>query len=347
MSVPYDIDPGRETRMYCPLYDVPGPGFYRFCCTLKSNRGEEFSDLMVAGFCPGKVSVRVTKEDDFDEFWQTAMRELKGIEPEYKVTLQSEKSTEKRNLYLVEMKSLGNIIVRGWLEAPKKSGRYPAILRVPGYTSAMEPVNKFDDMVIFSFNVRSHGNSDEVEGAPEELWVRGLDDKNDYYYRGTFMDCIRAMDFLASREEVDTERIAVWGGSQGGGLSFMTASLDERVNVCISDVPWLCSMKYYFQTTHWKEIDGWMAEDAGRNWKSMLRTMSYFDTMNMTDKITCPVLMRIGLQDKVCPPATSFASFNKIKSQKEYIVYPDKGHDLGKENWEFGYRWLRNYFGMK
>ena len=348
MPIPFKIEPGKEKRIYCPVYDLPGPGFYHVGCSLKNNReGEGVGDSMVVGFCPEKIHQAVTREDDFDTFWQEAIQELKGIDPEYNVILQSEKCTENREVYLVEMKSLGNLTVRGWLEVPKRSGKYPALLRVPGYTSAMEPVNKYDDMVIFSFNVRNHGNSDEVAGAPLELWVRGLDDKNDYYYRGTFMDCIRAMDFLASREEVDTERIGVWGGSQGGGLSFMTASLDDRVSVCIADVPWLCSMKHYFKTTRWEEIDNWLADDARRNWVSMLRTMSYFDTMNMTERITCPVLMGIGLQDKVCPPGTSFASFNKIKSQKEYRVYYDKGHDLGAEHWEFGFKWLRQQFGLK
>ena len=346
--IPFKIGPGEEKRRYCPVYEPLEPGFYRFGCTLRSDgEGEDISDSMVVGFCPEKVNRAVTKEADFDEFWQKAIRELKGIAPEYNMILQSEKSTEKRQLYLVEMKSLDNITVRGWLEVPKKPGKYPAVLRVPGYTSAMKPVNKYDDMIIFSFNVRSHGNSDEVAGAPLELWVRGLEDKNDYYYRGTYMDCIRAMDFLSSHEKVDIERIGVWGGSQGGGLTFMIASLDDRVNVCVADVPWLCDMKNYFKATHWDEVDDWLAEDSSRTWVSMLRTMSYFDTMNMTDKITCPVLMRIGLQDKVCPPATSFASFNKIKGQKEYRVYHDKGHDLGPENWEYGFVWLRNHFGLE
>ena len=43
-------------------------------------------------------------------------------------------------------------------------------------------------------------------------------------YAGAFMDCIRGVDFLASRPEVDAARLAVTGGSQGGGLAFATAT---------------------------------------------------------------------------------------------------------------------------
>ena len=347
-TLPVKLHKDKNKHLYCPVFEPPAAGFYRFKCTFKSKDSDEtFSDSMTVGVSPLNLDPPVTRQPDFDEFWQKTLKDLKAVDPEYNVTLQAEKSSDKTDLYLVEMKSLGNLTVRGWLEVPKNKGRYPALLRVPGYTSAMEPINKFDDMVIFSFNVRGHGNSDDVEGDPLELWVRGLDDKNDYFYRGTFMDCIRAMDFLEQHPRVDPRRIAVSGGSQGGGLAFVTASLDKRVSICIADVPFLCDMKHYFKTTHWDEIDDWLAADPERNWNDMLRTMSYFDTMNMTDKITCPVLMGIGLQDSVCPPSTSFAAYNKIKSQKEYIVYPRSGHNLGPKHWQFGYKWLRKNFDLK
>lgn len=347
-TLPVKLEKKKNKHLYCPVFEPPAAGFYRFKAALKIKDSDEtFSDSMTVGLSPLNLDPPVTRQPDFDQFWQKTLKDLEAVDPEYKVTLQTEKNRDKTDLYLVEMKSLGNLMVRGWLEVPKNKGRYPALLRVPGYTSAMEPVNKFDDMVIFSLNVRGHGNSDDVEGAPLELWVRGLDDKNDYFYRGTFMDCIRAMDFLQQHPKVDTGRIAVWGGSQGGGLAFVTASLDNRVSFCIADVPFLCDMKQYFKTTHWDEIDDWLAADPQRNFNNMLRTMTYFDTMNMTEKITCPVLMGIGLQDQVCPPSTSFAAYNKINSQKQYIVYPRAGHNLGPKHERFGYKWLRNHFDLK
>ena len=347
-TLPVECDKDKDNYVYCPVFEPPEAGFYRFNCTFKSKVCKEaFSDSMTVGVSPLDINPPVTRQPDFDKFWQKTLKELKDIDPQYNVTLQTEKCTDKMDLYLVEMKSLGNLTVRGWLEVPKGEGKYPTLLRVPGYRSDMKPLNKYDDMVIFSVNPRSHGNSDEAPGAPLDLWVRGLDDKNDYYYRGTFMDCIRAMDFLGQHSKVDTKRIAVWGGSQGGGLSFVVASLDKRVDFCIADVPFLCDMKLYFKTTRWQEIDDWLAADTKRNWNTMLKTMSYFDTMNMTEKITCPVLMGIGLQDPVCPPSTSFASYNKIKSQKEYIIYPRAGHNLGPKHSEFGYKWLRKHFHLK
>ena len=79
MPIPFKIEPGKEKRIYCPVYDVPGPGFYHVGCSLKNNReGEGVGDSMVVGFCPEKIHQAVTREDDFDTFWQEAIQELKG-----------------------------------------------------------------------------------------------------------------------------------------------------------------------------------------------------------------------------------------------------------------------------
>ncbi len=346
-SIPFTIEPGQEKQRLCPLYELPGPGFYRVTCTFQRDSDPgSVTDWMNVGHTPLKIDHAMTREADFDAFWKIAMQELQGVDPQYKLTLQKEADNEKRDLYLVEMKSLGGLMVRGWYEVPKKPGKHPAILKVPGYGGSARPENKFGDMVVLSFNIRSHGDSDEAPGAPMDMWLRGLDNEREYYYRGAYMDCIRAVDFLTSRPEVDHDRIAVWGGSQGGGLSLATAALDRRISFCMADVPWLCDWVQYFKTSHWDEIDEWLAADPGRSWKSMLRTLSYFDTMNMTDRITCPVVMAIGLQDQVCPPSTSFASFNRIRTPKEYQVYIDAGHRLPRHHWDSGYERLRVVFGL-
>jgi cephalosporin-C deacetylase-like acetyl esterase len=211
----------------------------------------------------------------------------------------------------------------------------------------MKPILKYEDMVVFSFNPRSHGDSDDGPYPGQELWTRGLDSQETYYYRGAYMDCLRALDFLVKRNDVDTTNIAVWGGSQGGGFSFMLAAMDDRVDYCVADIPWLSDWVNYFKTTHWEEIDEWMYGDPRRNWNSMLTTLGYFDTMNMADKIKCPVLMGIGLQDPVCPPATSFATYNYIPGDKEYKVYLRAEHGLGENHWNYVYQWLRTNFSLK
>jgi len=54
-------------------------------------------------------------------------------------------------------------------------------------------------------------------------------------------DALRAVDYLATRPEVDPGRIAVLGMSMGGTLSWWTAALDPRIAACVD----LCAMTDY------------------------------------------------------------------------------------------------------
>ena len=56
----------------------------------------------------------------------------------------------------------------------------------------------------------------------------GLESRNTFYYKRVYMGCLRAIDYLCSLDSVDENRIAVYGGSQGGMLSIVTAALDSR-----------------------------------------------------------------------------------------------------------------------
>ena len=246
------------------------------------------------------------------------------------------------------MRSYGDIRVRGWYEVPKSKGPHPVILRLPGYGSSMKPIARFKDMIVFSFNPRGHGNSqDDVKGKPSDFWVRGLDNKEGYYYQGAYLDCVRAVDFLCSRKEVDQKRIAVKGGSQGGGLSLSTAALDPRISLCAPHIPFLTNWDLYFKTSHWPEMDKWIEAKESRTWESTLKTMSYFDTMNMATGIKCPVFMGVGLQDAICPPVTNFAVYNRLKGKKDYRVYPHNRHSVDKSFHPMVFNWMRKHFGLK
>ncbi len=209
-----------------------------------------------------------------------------------------------------------------------------------------KPLDKYDDMIVFSFNTRDHGESDNSGDRSYDMWIRGMESKERYFYRGLFLDCIRALDYLESRTDVDTDRIAIWGGSQGGGLSFAISALDPRIALCIADIPYMCDYTRYFAITHWDEVDDWFAEHPTHTWQLMYHTLSYFDTKYMAHHIKCPVIMGIGLQDDVCPPSTSFMTYNLIDSKKEYSVYKTEKHSQPSSHYESRFLKIRKIFNM-
>ena len=73
------------------------------------------------------------------------------------------------------------------------------------------------------------------------------------------------------------------------------------------------------------------AREKGISDDELYKTLSYFDVMNFTDRIACPVIMAIGLQDPVCPPHTNFAGYNNIKTEKSWVCYPLSGHNVWEQ----------------
>ena len=61
------------------------------------------------------------------------------------------------------------------------------------------------------------------------------------------------------------------------------------------------------------------------------KSVSYFDGVNLASKVTCPIIVSLGLQDNVCPPETGYSLFEAISSKdKRLYAYDGHGHDAGQ-----------------
>ena len=327
------------------------PGFYNITAILESENGHKRLEFAI-GVRPEEIVSPLDRADDFESYWMRARSELDAVDPQFKLIRQDKLCTETREIFLVEMRSLGNILIRGWYMKPVKEGVYPAILHVQGYSSTKVPQNLYqgDDMVSFALNIRGHGNSqDHVNpGFPGYLQYH-VDDKELYVYRGAYMDCVRAVDFLFSRSEVDTSRVVVEGGSQGGALSFATAALDsERIDLCVPHVPFLSDFRDYFKVAAWPggEFMQYFKDHPEIPEDEIYKNLSYIDIKNLAPWIKAPVLMSIGLMDPTCPPHINFAAYNQLNVPKEYIVYPYAGHGLPGEYYNAMMDYIKSQFNM-
>ncbi|MBK7215345.1 MAG: acetylxylan esterase [Bacteroidales bacterium] len=327
------------------------PGFYKIMVRMESGLFAK-QETFRFGYEPEKRIVAPDCQSDFVAFWNQAKADLSKVDPQYKITKIDSLCTSKRNIYLVEMHSLENARIHAWYTVPTAPGKYPVIMQVQGYSSTIIPsyVNYGDDIIGLGLNIRGHGNSkDDVNPGFPGYLLYNLDNRDKYIYRGAYMDCVRAVDFLFTRPEVDTTRIAVEGASQGGALTFATAALNNtRIKACAPQVPFLSDFPHYFKVAGWpaNEFTNYVEVEKKQSWEQVYRTLSYFDIKNLATMINAPMLMGIGLCDEVCPPVINFAAYNNVKTEKSYKAYPFAGHGLPDEHYQVKMKWLREQLSL-
>jgi len=350
-SLTVAVAPGDSTKVVFNSLSL-SPGFYRANVTIDDQPADEFC----LGFSPTEISSPSDAQADFREFWSKALRELAEVTPEYKLVLDSAKSTATRNVYLVEMKSLPDstggkpVTIRGYYTEPTAPGKYPVLITYQGYDDGKQApywAKADDDPGWVEFYLSTRGqilnNRGDIANPYGDWFAYNFGDKDHYYYRGAFMDAIRAIDFVTSREKADTTRIFAQGQSQGGALTVASAALGGgRIKAIAPAVTFLGDFPDYFRIVNWPADVAFRCRDAKRMTdEEMYRFLSYFDTKNLAQLVSCPVCASFGLQDPVCPPHTNFASYNLFTSAtKRYVVQPFIGHTVAPD-W---YNTFRQFF---
>jgi cephalosporin-C deacetylase-like acetyl esterase len=347
-SVEFSVDGSAEYSHEFVFADA-APGFYRYTVFFKRNGETGEKKKFNIGYEPEKIESPVDAQADFKAFWDKNREELSKVAPRYKMTLQPEYSKLDYNIYRVEMYSLDHELIRGYYAQPKRKGKFPVIVEYMGYGSGpYPPEQSWNGFACFILSVR--GQALNLPDNHYGTWITsGLDRKEHYYYRGAFMDVIRAVDFVCSRPEIDTSKIAVRGSSQGGALSFASAALDKRVKVAAPGIPFLSDYPDYFQIAPWpkSDFDTYMKEHPEANWDDIYRLLSYFDIKNLAPWITCPLYMGFGVQDNVCPPHINFAAYNQVKSEKYWMAGANYGHSASLAFHQASMEFIRKKLGVE
>jgi cephalosporin-C deacetylase len=146
-------------------------------------------------------------------------------------------------------------------------------------------------------------------------------------------DCVRGVDFLLCRPEVDARHIFACGSSQGGGLTLITSALRPEIRGGVSGYPFLCCFPEAMQMLRsypYNELNCYARAHPDRA-SQMLDTLRYYDAVNFADRIQCPMVVGIAMDDEVCPPETSYAAYQRIKGPKELWLFPNSGHGNAHE----------------
>lgn len=309
--------------------------------------GKTYSSFSTAGFSPEEIEPSTTLPPDFELFWKEAKAELAKVPVKPVLTLMPERCTENVDVYHVSINNIKGKIY-GILCKPKAEGKYPAILHVPGagvrpYYGDVSGAEKG----IVTFQIGIHGipvNLDQSVyddlrlGALDGYMFSNLDDKDNYYYKRVYLGCVRAVDFIHSLDCFNGKDIAVTGGSQGGALSVITASLDERIDYLAAIYPALADLTGYLDN----RAGGWphMFRNSFTNKPEKIETSKYYDVVNFARFIKVPGWYSWGYNDVTCPPTSMYPVYNVIKAPKELHLFQETGHWTFPEQRQMRDSWL-------
>jgi cephalosporin-C deacetylase len=280
---------------------------------------------------------QVHRPDDFDAFWSDVLAQTAAVPLAPEVIPDPLRTSSDIEVFQVFYTSLDQVRIAAWYCRPtRRAEQTPAIVYLPGYQMDPPIPKDWARQGYLALSVAPRGklrSHRQFNPGYPNLLTYNMVDRHTYTYRGFYMDACRGIDFLLSREEVDPTRIGVTGSSQGGGLTITTAALRPEVCAAAAGAPYLCGMLDAIaltQTYPYEEINDYLRCYPERR-PQVVETLAYFDGINFASKITCPIIVNIGLQDNVCPPETGYALFRNIgATDKRLYPYDGHGHDAGR-----------------
>ena len=284
---------------------------------------------------------------DLDAFWDDSLREMEAADPAVELRPAAFRCPQA-DCFDLFFTGVGGSRVHAKYLRPKGDGsRLPAVLQFHGYSGN---VGDWHDKLAYvnglgcayaALDCRGQGGLSDDRGNVAGTTLRGHivrgladPDPRKLAFRQVFLDTAMLAKIVAGFPEVDADRMGALGGSQGGALTLVCAALAPHlIKRAAATFPFLCDYQRVW------EMD--LAEAAYEDLKYFFRQfdprherereiftrLGYIDVQHLAKRIRGEVLMGTGLMDRVCPPSTQYAAYNKISSKKHAMIYPDFGHE--------------------
>ncbi|HWP30737.1 MAG TPA: acetylxylan esterase [Fimbriimonadales bacterium] len=277
---------------------------------------------------------RPYQPDNFDDFWRETLEEVNGAQLDF--------TRGDKNIYRLQGFFVNSLDFRGikgnklygWIAIPEEGGEpIPAFLWIPPYGregSIPNPYTTRPGFVSLSFNLHGFPAFYRESYEPSRgYFAQGISDPHTWVFREIAQNCMLAIRALAAQPEADETRIGAMGISQGGGIALWLSWLSSYIRVVAADLPFLAAMREVFNKKIYryplKEVTDYM-DSHSLDKEIVLRTISYFDTVNHASKIEIPVQISYGKKDPACKPENVRAIYDALQCEKRLIVY-EGGHD--------------------
>lgn len=362
----WTLQTGKKGLQTLRLKGSTEPGFMTLKASV-SYEGKRYTNYINLAFSPEQITPTTPLPDDFLSFWQTVINEVRQVPLLTDLTPRPELITDKYIAYEVRFQNhkKGSYLY-GLMQIPRNadgtplnlSGQkhYPVMIEWPGAgvkshkgieSIATDSGYIILEMGVNGISVTQHESvyRDLKANALSHYWTTGLDNRDTYYYKPIYAGTVKTVDMLCALPFIDTTRIVVSGGSQGGALSIVHAALDSRIKAVSAAYPALSEIagSYHGRVAGWPQI----LKDSDEPARAKKAAVSaYYDVVNFARFVSQPCKLFIGYNDRTCCPTSTLSVWSvlgtktKKSPRKELFVVQDCAHWQYPEHRQSRHRWV-------
>lgn len=328
---------------------LPQPGFLRLTVPGYKNRKNRVG-CSGAAFAAEDIKPGSDMPADFAAFWQQEIQAAEEIPLDAKISPMPAYSKEgSHRAYAVSFAAPGGRVY-GFLTVPESDQPLPALVNVPGAGpgSSAPGIGLFANQAVFlSINVHNYDPLEPGSTAAEQYKElnkngtyshHGSNDKRKYYFHRAILGVNRAINYLSQRPEVDSQRIGIYGSSQGGMFALIMSSINPHIKAAVANVPAGCDHHGFLL----ERSPGW-PRLVKANIPESSETAKYYDVVNFCRSLKVPVRVIVGFADTTCSPSSVYAAYNQILSKDKQIINEiDMAHSV-KPSYAQQNDWLLAY----
>lgn len=301
---------------------------------------------------PEKIRYARKAPADFKKFWESALAESKALPLDLQI--KAINPDKDYNSFVVSCANVNGKRAYALYAYPKNAkGKVPLQVMFGGgeayFAKAIVPggaksaKRRFNqDMAVLFFHLPPYeplDTWDETRAYHKEFLKKlglrryilvGMDDPRKHYAYSALLGCLRLLDTVVKRPEIDREKI-VYHGASHGGMFGAYLSYFFPFKAAFIGVPSNCEINAFLEGRYSN------IRERRKYWK----VSEYFELVYFAPGIKCPVMVGVGFHDRSCPPTGVYSFYNTLPEGKKQIFNKIRnGHgDAPKEyspaTWKF------------
>jgi dipeptidyl aminopeptidase/acylaminoacyl peptidase len=227
--------------------------------------------------------------------------------------------------------------LKGILRKPNSS-KPPVVVMAPGLDSTKEELHAYEEpflargMAVLAIDGPGQGE------AEYDIPICG-----DYERAGT-----AAVDWIETRADLDSKRLAIWGVSLGGYYAPRAAAYEKRFKACVA-------LSGPFD---WAEIwdtlpaltkDTFRVRSHSGDEKQAREKAGQLTLRDAAKEIACPLFVVAGRQDRLVPASHAERLAKSVSGPVELLMVEDGGHNANNRPYRYRSRsadWLAGQLGL-